>query len=480
MTTRTIALLLVFLVPAGRGPAARQPATERPNVLVITLDHLRADSVGANGSAWMRTPHLDRLVRDGVSFRHAFINGIACSPSRASLFTGRYPRHHGVRTNGVPLPESAVTLTHVLRDAGYYTGQFGKLHFLPHGGDRNHRAVHPSYGFHELQIADEPGPYDDDYGRWLWTQGPDAREAGRAIMPADRTGFDYAVFPGDERLTHASWVASETIGFIRRNAGKRFFAHAGFYAPHPPLNPPKSQLARYADVKIPPRAFVAGELELLPKRYQQAGRRWAGLPEAKWDDYRRHFYAMVSHADDQIGRIVDALGAAGVSDRTLVIVTSDHGDYLGDHGLNLKSPLVFDQVFNVPLIVRGPGVPARGAVDGLVELVDVMPTVLEMLQIAPPAGIKGASFRPLLQGSGGGRSVVYAEHPEMRMVRTGGAKYASHPDGEVLFDLRRDPGEHRNVATEPAAKGLLEEMRGHLRAKDFALWDDLPRRIAPY
>jgi arylsulfatase len=475
--TRATALLLGLLAIPFETP---QPTVDRPNVLLITLDHLRVDNIGANGAAWMRTPHLDSLAREGVSLRGAFINGIACSPSRASLFTGRYPRHHGVRTNGVPLPESAITLTHVLREAGYYTGQIGKLHLLPHSGDRNHRAPHPSYGFHELLIADEPGPYDDDYGRWLWAQGPEAREAGRAIMPADRTGFDYAPFPGDERLTHASWVASETTGFIRRNSSKRFFIHAGFYAPHPPLNPPKGHLARYADVRLPPRAFVAGELELLPKRYQQGGRKWASMPEQKWDDYRRHFYALVSHADDQIGRILDALRASGLTERTLVIVTSDHGDYLGDHGLNGKSPLVFDQVFNVPLIVRGPAVPARGPIAGLVELVDVMPTVLEMLRIAPPAGIKGESFRPLLDGRGSGRPVVYAEHPEMRMIRSAAAKYASHPDGEVLFDLKKDAGEHRNLARDPASKPLLDEMRGHLRAKEFALWDELPRRIAPY
>ena len=129
---------LVFLAFAwtagilGGLPVYAQQPTTRPNVLLITTDHMRMDNVAANGYPWMQTPNLDRLAREGVSLKRAFIVGIACQPSRASLMTGRYPSHHGVRTNGIALPEDEVTITHLLREAGYYAGQFGKLHFWPH------------------------------------------------------------------------------------------------------------------------------------------------------------------------------------------------------------------------------------------------------------------------------------------------------------------------------------------------------------
>lgn len=454
-----------------------------PNILLITTDHMRTDNIASNGSPWMQTPNLDRLAGEGVSFQKAFIVGIACMPSRASLMTGRYPQHHGVRSNGVPLPESEVTLTHVLRKAGYYTGQFGKLHFWPHSGDRNHRGFHPSYGFHEMQIADEPGCYDDAYGRWLLTQGPDAREAGRVAMPEDRTGFDYYTFGGEDSLTHAWWATNEFLGFMKRNHDRPWFAHLGFYAPHPPLNPPLTQLERYQGVEIPTRSFRPGEMELMPERYRQATRSRGieNITEEQWDDYRRHFFAMVSNVDVQIGRIIENLRTAGSVNNTLIIFTSDHGDYLGDHGLNGKSILVYDQVYNVPLIFWGANILARPAVSELVELVDILPTVLDLLDLSIPSGVKGHSFLPLLRGTGTGRDYVYAEHPDMRMIRTPFAKYAYHSDGdEVLFDLQTDPGEHENLAHKPSAGNLLVKMRSLMRTKDFELWDNLPERIAPY
>ena len=480
---------LVFLAAAwtaailGGLPVYAQQPTTRPNVLLITTDHMRMDNVAANGYPWMQTPNLDRLAREGVSLKRAFIVGIACQPSRASLMTGRYPSHHGVRTNGIALPEDEVTITHLLREAGYYAGQFGKLHFWPHSGNRNHRGYHPPYGFHEIEIADEPGCYDDAYGRWLWTQGKRAREAGRVAMPADRTGFDYYAFPGDEDWTHTRWAADQVIGFIRRNGHRPWFAHLGFYAPHPPLNPPQSQLQRYKSIQIPKRSLLPGEVELLPMRYQQATRARGRdtITEPQWDDYRRHFFAMVSTVDVELGRILTSLHQTGSDANTLIVFTSDHGDYLGDHGLNSKSIFVFDQVYNVPLLFWGPGIEPRQPSPELVELVDVMPTILELLDLPIPAGVRGTSFVPVIKGQGRGREYVYAEHPDMRMIRTADTKYGYHPGGEeVLFDLREDPGEHRNLAANPNAASLLDKMRRLMREKDFQLWDSLPERIAPY
>ena len=454
-----------------------------PNIVLITGDHLRWDHVAANGNDAILTPHMDRLAREGVTFRAHFTVGVACAPNRASLMTGRYPHAHGVISNGVRMPQDEMTLTHVLREAGYYTGQMGKLHFLPHK-DRDHREPHPPYGFHQMRLSDEPGCYDDAYGRWLWAQGEDAREKARVRMPGERLQFEHYVFEGEDSTTHASWVATETLTFIddtlKRHPGRPFFVHAGFYAPHPPLNPPASALALYEGRELPPRRYSADEVSLLPQNLARSMTALLETPEDTWDSYRKYFYAMVSHLDENIGRIMDAVEQAGIADRTLFVLTSDHGDYLGDHNLYNKSARPYDGALRIPLIFRGPGVPANVVTDELAEIVDVMPTLLEMLDLKPPKGNQGISLVPVMEG-GPGRELIYMQAMSNRMVRTKSAKYWIDVDGEeVLFDYSTDPHELRNVAQSPQHASLLNTLRVQLIRKAISARDPLPERIRPY
>lgn len=456
---------------------------EYPNIVLITGDHLRWDHIAANGNDAIVTPHMDRLAREGVSFRAHFTVGVACAPNRASLMTGRYPHAHGVISNGVKMPQDEVTLTHVLREAGYYTGQMGKLHFLPHK-DRDHREPHPPYGFHQMRISDEPGCYDDAYGRWLWAQGKDVREKARVTMPGDRPRFEHYVFEGEDSTTHASWVATETLTFIedtlRRQPERPFFVHAGFYAPHPPLNPPASALALYEGRDLPKRWYSADEISWLPPNMAQSMTALLSTPEDTWDSYRRYFYAMVSHLDENIGRIMDAVDQAGVADRTVFVITSDHGDYLGDHNLTGKGSRPYDGALRIPLVFRGPGVPNNVASDELVEIVDVMPTLLDMLGLDKPKGNQGMSLLPIMQGKPG-RELIYMQATNNRMIRTKTAKYWIDDGGkEVLFDYSTDPHELRNVAQSPAHASLRDELRVQLIRKIIGARDPLPERIRPY
>ncbi len=335
-------LSLPMLARQAATPGAKRAAEKRmPNVVVITGDHLRWDHVAANGNPAILTANMDRLVRGGVTFTNCFTVGVACAPNRASLMTGRYPHAHGVISNGIKMPETEVTLAHVLRDAGYYNGQMGKLHFWPHMG-RNHREYHPPYGFHQMRLSDEPGCYDDAYGLWLDAQGPEAREKARVKMPGERGRFEYYTFAGDERTTHAHWVGNETVRFIEENKGRPFFVHAGFYAPHPPLNPPASMLALYEGRRLPPRRFRSDEADFLPASMRKAVLTLANTPEETWDAYRKHFYAMVSNLDRNVGRILEAVELAGLAENTIVVLTSDHGDYLGDHHMSGKSDIPYD------------------------------------------------------------------------------------------------------------------------------------------
>lgn len=453
-----------------------------PNIVLITGDHLRWDHVAANGNDAIITPSMDQLVREGTTFRSHFTVGVACAPNRASLMTGRYPNSHGVMNNGIKMPQDEVTLTHVLREAGYYTGQMGKLHFWPHK-DRNHREPHPPYGFHQMRLSDEPGPYDDAFGRWLWAQGEDIRERARVNMPGDRPRLEHYVFEGDESTTHASWVATETITFIEdtlaRQPDRPFFVHAGFYAPHPPLNPPESALAPYRERPLPPRRYSENEVQLLPPGLARTMSIWAGTPEDTWDSYRRYFYAMVTHLDHNIGRIMAAVEEAGLTDRTIFVLTSDHGDYLGDHNLASKSSRPYDGALRIPLIFRGPGVPTTAS-DELVEIVDVMPTLLAMLGLPQTKGNQGVSLVPVMAG-GPGRDLIYMQALDNRMIRTKRAKYWINAQGEeVLFDYSTDPHELRNVAQSGASKPLLDELRVRLLRKAITARDPLPERIRPY
>ncbi len=483
-------LYLLLLLAPGAFPQAEYFPPENvqsdlPNIVLITGDHLRWDHIAANDAPQMLTPHIDELARQGVTFHSAFTVGVACTPNRASLMTGRYPSSHGLISNGVMMPDDEVTLTHVLRDAGYYTGQMGKLHFMPHK-DRNHREPYKPYGFHQMRLSDEPGCYDDAFGRWLWAQGKQVREDARVTMPGERARLEYYAFAGDERTTHASWAATETITFLEdthaTQPGRPFFVHTGFYAPHPPLNPPQSALDRWANRPLPPRHYAADELDRLPPVFAR-GMRNMGLldtPEAIWDDYRRHFYAMVTHLDDNVGRIMQTVKDLGLWEKTIWVVTSDHGDYLGDHQINGKSDRPYDGAMRIPLIFAGPGVPQGVASDELVEILDVMPTLLDMTGLPLPKGNQGISLKPVMQGEPG-RDATYMEGARNKILRSKQATYAIYGNGEeVLFDMRRDPHQLRNIAQDPEGAVLLQEMRKELLLKVIETRDPLPEQIRPY
>jgi len=411
------------------------------------------------------------------------------------MMSGRYPTDTGVTCNGITMPEGVRCVQRMLSDAGYFTGIIGKLHFLPHAA-RDHRVAHPAYGFHQLQVSDEPGCYRDAYWNWVRERDPwqldaincglpPARAqweqmmgwAGTVTPPVAREDLAPAAFQADEDLTHAAFVADRSIQFLREQGEGPFFLWSGFYAPHPPLNPPASCIALYdvAEMTLPDRTDN-----------EPIARQARGLTD---DDYRRikaYYYALVSDVDRNVGKILDCLDDLGIRENTLVIFTSDHGEYLGDHGSFGKGTPGYDCIMRVPCLVCYPGHLEPGTrVGGLVEGVDLVPTLLDYAGVVQEPELKGHSMRPLLEGERQSpRSSVYAEFAmpgrgNWAIVRTEDYKYALHTEGrEVLFDLGEDPGEHRNLAGEPEAAEALSHMRELALRRSLDARPQLPRQAA--
>ncbi len=450
------------------------PLPRPQRVLWITTDHMRFDCIRAHGNPRIHTPNLDALVAGGVDVTRCFVQNPVCMPSRASFMTGLYPQQTGVPDNGYCLrPDFEPLASTSFKAAGFQAGQFGKLHLQPHQ-DRDLDA-HPThtYGFDFFQLSEERGAYPDAWQTFLRERYPEHVEAFRTRRTTDprRQEKDGTVLDVPWQASHCAWVAQAACTHLKspyvNRLGSRQFLHLGFHHPHPPLNPTAEAFAPYDGAEIP--APRTGREEWADKPEPLVGmlrsrRNWT---DQDFLEYRRHFYAMVTELDLAVGLVLDFLRAEQALDDTLLVFTSDHGDMCGDHSLTHKGPHFYDEVMHVPLILHWPaGLRAR-AVEGMVELVDLLPTMLELAGGTPPENMAGRSFaRPLLDGGEPeGRSDVYAYSGQaFGMVRTAAAKYIrfAPTGGEVLYDLAQDPGEQVNRADDPAAAALLGEMRGRL------------------
>ncbi|MCP4641935.1 MAG: sulfatase-like hydrolase/transferase [bacterium] len=485
----TAALCTASASAAAKGKKAKRvdasPPIKRPNVLFLHTDQQRWDTIRAAGFDYMITPNLDKLAKRGVLFQNAFTNNPVCMPSRQSMLSGLYPSTLGCCINGVEMPEDVETIHTILARYGYHTGCLGKLHFKNHA-TRDHRAPHPSYGFDHLVISDEPGCYDDAYIRWVEARHPSQVDncrcstppawAGKAVVKHGRKTHEPYDFEGPEDLTHSAFVADETVRYIQQHKDEPFFCFAGFYAPHCPVNPPK----RFADMYDPATMPLPAMREDEHKRFK--------LSDDEWRKVRAYYYALITHVDDQIGRILDALEEEGILDNTLIVFTSDHGDHLGDHGTVAKGPPGLDSCVHVPLIVSWPGAIESGREQSeLVELVDLAPTILDYCGVPIPPGFQGRSLHPLLEGDDyEKRSSAFIEFRKpfgisWKVVRGHDYKYGrSNAGAELLYDLKADPNELNNVAKDPAYADAIHAMRNELVRRWFEVESQYPLQSGPY
>lgn len=440
-------------------------------VIWISTDHMRFDCIGAHGNPAMRTPNLDRLVNEGVTFEQCYVQNPLCMPSRASFMTGLYPQQVGVTQNGNTVrPDFEPTVATTFKAGGFQTVQIGKLHFQEHeDNDLDPRARH-DYGFDILWLSEEPGCYQDAYMTWLTTQRPDlvpVFRVPRSTHPERSAESRGRVLDAPWRYSHSGWVGhTAEIYLDRRRTGKHFL-HLGFYAPHPPLNPTREMFEPYANAVIPEPAWSEAEWQDKPAPLSRLLQNWKGWSMQQFLDYRRHFYAMVTGVDLAVGSLLGQFERDGLLEDTLIAFMSDHGDMCGDHRMIVKHGSYFDQLMRQPCVLYWPkGFGTKGRRIGeLVEMVDLLPTLLDLSGCHVPEVMVGRSYaEALLSGSPvEGREDVFAYHepPFGAMLRTRTHKYIRYGQGaEVLYDLREQPYEVVNRAGQDTQ--TLQEMRERL------------------
>jgi N-acetylglucosamine-6-sulfatase len=448
--------------PAPPG-AATAPA-RRPNIVFVLVDDMRWDDLRAAGHPFIETPHMDRLASEGARFTNAFATTPLCSPSRASFLTGQYPHTNGIVDNTARQSHALPVFPLELQKAGYRTGFFGKWHM---GND------------------DSPRP---GFDHWV-------------AMPGQGEAIDPSLNVDGTRVQDTGYTTDLLTGYVERFIDRPGDAPFLVYLAHKAIHP---NVVQNDDGSVTPLAgqpggFVAAERHrgrytgrTMPRRANAFVppldkpallQRIAGLPPlgkatATTDEEIRGRLEMLLGVDDSLGRIVATLARKGILDDTMVVFTSDHGYFYGEHGLNEERRLAYEETIRIPLIVRFPRLAAAGAMPGEMALsIDLAPTLLDVAGVTPGATIQGRSLVPVLrQQATGWRTSFLIEYfsdtvfPRVRTmgysaVRTARHKYIRFRElkgMDELYDLEADPYELTNLIARPEGRDLLPRMQEEL------------------
>jgi arylsulfatase A-like enzyme len=524
----------------------------RPNFLLFITDQHRVDYLGCYGHPVLKTPHIDSIAARGTRFTRFYVATPVCMPNRATLMTGRMPSVHGVRSNGSPLSLAANTFVDALRAAGYATALVGKSHLqnfsehppilkptTPRAGDqvldasfaearkpsrgdgaydqehprrwergRDFDMALPFYGFEHVDLATAHGDHVGGH-YYVWLKGrradADALRERRNQLPHDYVCPQAYRTPIPEELYPTAYVAEKSCEWLGRYAAgdrsRPFFLMTSFPDPHHPFTPPGRYWSMYRpqDMALP-ASFDHGNRPLARSVAWALEQRASGkavLTEqaAFAVDGREAREAMalscgmIAMIDDAIGRILGELAARGLAENTVVIFTTDHGDFLGDHRLMLKGPAHFDGITHVPFIWAEPGVQAPRVSDVLAGTVDIAATILDRARVHPYNGIQGQSLIPPIAGAGAPardsmiieddqqRAVMgFAAPSRMRTIITRRWRMTiAHGDpwGE-LYDLDNDPHEMDNLFEDAGHRAVRAELMEKLAYREMELADRSP------
>jgi arylsulfatase A-like enzyme len=460
-------LLLCALFVLAAGANAQPPA--RPNVLLIVSDDQRPDTIRALGNPYIDTPNLDRLVQSGTAFPRALVPIPHCTPSRAEIMTGASTFRNRSAPLGRVMDPRMVFWGSTMQQAGYQTWYSGK--WMNDGSPKTR-------GYQETSALFSSG---GGGGREKQTYP----RSHNGQLVTGYTGWTFKTDDGRVELEKGigltpitdRHIADGAIALLQRRSDRPFFLHVNFTAPHDPLHLPPGYEQKYAAAGIPlPPNFLREH----PFNHGNAGGRDEQMLPVPRDplEVKRElaaYYAVISHLDEQIGRILGALQAAGKERDTLVIFTSDHGLALGSHGLTGKTNM-YEHTVGVPLIMSGPGVPRNQRLAAQTYLRDLYPTVCDLIGARIPDTVEGRSLVPVLRGQVKEihpevygywhRTDVEAEVPLQRMIRTDRWKliFYSHLNRYQLFDLANDPHELKDLSRDSRHQSTQDELRGKLEA----------------
>jgi len=463
--------MLPFLLLATCWAPPDGDPSPRPNVLFVLCDDLRWDHLGCSGHPFIKTPHIDRLAGEGIHFVNAFCTTSLCSPSRASILSGRYAHKHGVRDNFTEYPNDLPSFPRALKASGYQTAYFGKWHM----GENNDN---PRPGFDTFVTHKGQGKYFDTE----WNV-----RGERKTIPGYYT-------------TVVTDLAEEWLKDRPKN--QPWLLMVGHKAPHSFYTPEPKNARLYDEQTIhyPPTAF---QLDDKPTWYRQRLDTWHGIygplfdfrksfpdrrPEAEKDfaNMVRSYSATIPSVDDSMGRLMSRIESRGESNRTVVVFMGDNGLLNGEHGMVDKRTM-HEPSIRIPLIVRYPALGAGKKPKEMALTIDIAPTIVELCQAKPLEGVQGKSLVKVTRGESPPwrSSFVYIYDyekqfpytPNIRGIRTDRYKYIHYPHGDgkpdrhlaELYDLSRDPAETVNLIKDPAHAQVVDQLRRQLQVEKEAI-----------
>lgn len=497
----------------------------RPNILFISTDQQRRDCYGFRGRG-VQTPHLDALAKRGMDFRNCLTPSPVCQPARAAILTGMLPFSNGAADNGIDLdPELAEKgfAGHLSR-AGYQTGLVGKAHFStkatfkPTGraecatssADFPDDWTGPYMGFDHVELAlfgkwfpERPPlrpPHGQHYERWFFdTVGG---EEGYRLW-AEKTRPDAGAHQTwSSALPVAwhptSWIGDRSLEFLNnRDRSKPFMLWTSFGDPHHPFDcpepwaslhdPSEVDLPEYRELDLERRpwwhkAVLEGDPKLddpVLKRFRKSGTRVLNQTEEQLREMTANYYGMISLIDHNVGRLIAALAASGDLENTYIFFTSDHGDFMGDHGLYLKGPMLYEGLVNVGLIAAGPGIEAGGTTPAIASTLDLAATFADIGETEAPEAWEGHSLRPLMSGDTGGRpDHAFCEWRvgesrcgvplRLTCVHDGRYKLTFEAMSEIgeLYDLDTDPHELEDLWSSENAAPVRDRLMALIKRRE--------------
>jgi N-acetylglucosamine-6-sulfatase len=458
-------LLTVLLVLQLSSPAF---ALKPRNIVVFLIDDLRFDTVGYAGHPFLKTPHIDRLAKNGANFKNAFVTTSLCSPSRASILTGLYAHNHRVVDNYNPVNDQLVFFPQLLQKAGYENAFIGKWHM----GDTEE----PQRGFDHWVSFKGQGIY--------WPHDTDLEVKGRYVPQATKSGINI----NGVNVAQKGYITDELTDYAvdwldDRDGQKPWLLYVSHKAVHADFLPPNRHAYKYKDqeVTLPdswasnPEAFKDVPMWVRNQRNSRHGTEFAYYTDLNLADYYRRYCETILAVDDSVGRVTAWLEQKGQLTSTLILFLGDNGFLFGEHGL-IDKRCAYEESIRIPMLMHCPElIKSDTIVSEVVANIDVAPTLLQTAGVAIPTQMQGRSMLPLVKGEAADwRDYLlyeyywernYPQTPTMHALRGNQFKYIRYHgiwDTDELYDIKADPRERTNLINDPAHAGRIAEMNKRL------------------